>query len=449
MNTRSWFKRPRTLAPLILSGLLLFSPSAKGADSAVTVQAGPAAGDLVCPDSPAKPPHPPEADLGQIPTSVELGALARPVVREQPVIDPSVIPGFVLDDASGPRPRRIAVWGDSHAAAGPFMPTVVERLQSHGVTVATRFLAPSMGRANVRLPALHAYCIGPGWSTELAYTARDPLQVGPGLMNRIAEAGPDSYLWLDLRGADRQAIVRQVQVVYRTPEGARLEVSVNDGPEQEASLPAGPDSQTLSIRPTTSISTLKLRISQGRIVLHGFILDYLHPPLVTFDVFGVPSATAQGWANLDPAYLKRSLHGEDYDAVALEYGANEGSDLHFDPDRYAAGLTAAMQNLRQAFPKATCLLIGPPDRGVLVRRRGEPLDLLSYSRNVQRIEAAQSQIGARFGCAHWNWQALMGGEGGSYGWARREPPLMGPDLTHLTPSGYKLTGEALAHSLGF
>jgi hypothetical protein len=384
-----------------------------------------------------------------MPTAADLGPLAQPVVRQQPVIDRSSIRGFVLDDASGPNPRRIAVWGDSHVAAGAFMPTVIAALQNHGAAAGTRFLPPSMGRANVRLPALRAYCIGPAWSTELAYTAREPLQVGPGLMNRTAQAGPDSYLWLDLRGADRREIVRQVQVVYRASQGATLQISVNDGPEQPAVLDAARDSHTLLIRPAGSVSTLKLRVSQGRIALQGFILDDLSAPAVVFDVFGLPSATAKGWVNLDPAYLRQSLHGEGYDAVVLEYGTNEGNDVHFDAEGYAADLAAALQNLRKVFPAASCVLVGPPDRGVRMRPGGGKIDLLAYSRNAQRIETAQSRIGARFGCVAWNWQALMGGEGGSYGWALHQPPLMGPDLTHLTPAGYKLTGQALAHSLGF
>ena len=134
-----------------------------------------------------------------MPTAEQLGALAHPVVRVQPLIDPARIPQFALRDGSGLRRRRIAVWGDSHVAAGPFMPTVIDALRARGVTVGGRFLPPTMGRANVRLPWLRAYCIGPAWSSTVAYTAHERLEVGPGLIDRVAQAGPDSYLWLDLR----------------------------------------------------------------------------------------------------------------------------------------------------------------------------------------------------------------------------------------------------------
>jgi hypothetical protein len=274
------------------------------------------------------------------------------------------------------------------------------------------------------------------------------VQVGPGLVDRVAQAGPDSYLWLDLRSGARQAAVRQIDIVYRAPEGGELAFSVNDGPDQRAVLPPGGASRTLPVEGPAPIGTLKLRLSRGTLELEGFILDYVQAPLVTFDVFGLPSATASGWANADPAYLVQSLHGAAYDAVVLEYGTNEGADLAFDRNRYAAGLTAALTNMRRVFPRASCVLIGPPDRGVLLRR-GEPRDLLVFARIHQQIEAAQSAVGAQFDCAAWNWQDLMGGPGGSYGWAHDAPPLMGADLTHLTPAGYKRAGEALARSLGF
>ena len=434
------------LATLLAGGLLQLSPAAHAADGALRLQAGPAAGDLVCPSPSEVAPRPaPALDEPQMPTPEMLGRLARPVIREQPVIGPTTLPvlAFGLE-----RPFRIAVWGDSHIAAGAFMPTVIERLRGRGFTVGTRFLPPSMGRANVRLRGLRAYCIGTGWSTELAYSSPGRLQVGPALMNRVVDAGPDSYLWLDLRGADLQPTVRQLRIVLRTPDGAALDLSVNDGPEQQALLDRGSGSQTLAITTDDRIATLKLRVSRGRVVLHGFILDDADPPRMTFDVFGMPSSTTRGWETLDPVYLVQSLHGEDYDAIILEYGTNDGSDPRFDRDRYADGLRVALENLRRVFPRASCLLVGPPDRGVLIRR-GEQPDLLRYSRTMQDIEAIQVQTGAGFGCAHWNWQSLMGGPGGGYGWALHQPSLMGRDLTHLTAAGYRLTGEALARSLGF
>lgn len=412
--------------------------------------------DLACPaasmaksapPSPgAQPPGSVSMAGNQMPSDAELGALVKTVVRNQPRLDPQGIAGFSL---GGQTSRRFAFWGDSHIAAGPFMPTVIDALSARGFTVAPHFLPPTMGRANVKLPGLRAYCIGSGWSTEVAYTSAAVIASGPGLVNRVADAGPNSYLWLDLRNAERQANVRQLQLVYRAPAGATIGYIVNDGSSSSVVLAPSSDSQTVTIRSDHLISTIKLRITQGKLVLHGIALDYAEPPKITFDVFGIPSATVRGWANIDPGYLAQTLHGANYDGIVLEYGTNEGAASDFDADKYAATLTDALTHVRQVFPSASCVLVGPPDRGVLRSGKTLRLPLLNYARIHQQIEGIQRQVGQRFGCVVWNWQDLMGGPGGSYGWAHATPSMMGRDLIHLSADGYRRTGRAFAQSLGW
>jgi hypothetical protein len=437
------------------AGLFALSPSrpaaAQDASSEVYVA------DLVCPHTlPAAPPKPPVVHHTggtvsmtgtQMPSDAELGELARTVIRDQPPLDPQAIPGLSIDGAA--LPRRIAFWGDSHIAAGPFMPTLIDALRARGLSVAPHFLPPTMGRANVVLPGLRAHCIGSGWSTDIAYTASATVEIGPSLVNRVADGGPESYLWLDLRDASRQARVRRLQLVYRAPAGATIEYRLDDGSAHPASLAGTSDSHVLSVEGERPISTIKLQVTRGKLELYGIMLDYEQPPAVSFDVFGLPSATVRGWANADPAFLARALHGTSYDGVVLEYGTNEGAASDFDPDKYAAMLGKALGNLRQVLPTASCVLVGPPDRGVLRAGRGAPLPLLAFGRVHQQIESIQRQVGSRYGCVSWSWQDLMGGPGGSYGWARAQPSMMGHDLIHLSPDGYRRTGRALARSLGW
>ena len=413
--------------------------------------------DLICPAASISTPAPktpsthPAGSVSmvgsQMPSDEELGSLAKLVIRDQPVLDPQVIPGFAFGTQT--LPRRFAVWGDSHIAAGPFMPTLMDALRARGLTVAPHFLPPTMGRANVKLTGLRAYCIGSGWSTEIAYTSTNTIDSGPALANRIADAGSESYLWLDVRNTERQADVRKLGLVYRAPAGATISYILNDGRPSSISLAPSNDSQTVFLQSDQLISTIKLRITQGKLALYGVTLDYAQPPTISFDVFGIPSATMRGWANIDPSYLAQMLRGTNYDGVVLEYGTNEGAASDFDADKYAAMLTQALTHVRQVFPSSSCLLVGPPDRGVLRAGKEPRLSLLNYSRIHQQIEGIQRQVGQRFGCVAWDWQGLMGGPGGSYGWAHAMPSLMGRDLIHLSPDGYRRTGQGLAHSLGW
>lgn len=409
--------------------------------------------DLSCPNAAPAPKFTASRPAGsvsmagnQMPSDAELGPLARTTVREQPALDAQSVAGFAVGNGAS---RRLALWGDSHIAGGPFMATMMGVLRDKGLTVAPQFLPPTMGRANVVLPGLRAFCIGSSWSTEIAYTSPNALDIGPALANRTAEAGAESYLWLDLRDGNRQANVRQVNVVYGATNGATLAYSIDDGPVQNALLKSAGGSQLLTLQASRAISTLKLRVSQGKLTLYGFKLDAATPPAVGFDVFGLPSSTVKGWANANPAFIKQALSGVSYDGVVLEYGTNEGADADFDSDKYTAMLSKALTNMRTVFPDASCVLVGPPDRGVLRQGKRPSQPLLQYSRVHQQIENVQRDVGRRFGCAAWSWQGLMGGPGGSYGWAHAQPSMMGRDLIHLSPDGYRRTGRALAHSLGW
>lgn len=409
--------------------------------------------ELVCPhQTPAPKPliASPAATVSmvgnQMPSNAELGPLAHTTIRQQPVLDPRAIAGLTVPHG---QMRRIAFWGDSHIAAGPFMPTLIGTLHDRGLSVGPRFLPPTMGRANVNLPGLRAYCIGSAWNSQIAYTSPTPLDIGPALVDRVVDGGPESYLWLDLRSPSRQAEMRQVQVVYDAPAGATVEYSIDGGATHSLTLDSTTESELLTVRSDHPMSILKLRVAQGKLVLHGFMLEPQKLPDITFDVFGVPSATVKGWANANPKVIAQMLHGVSYDGVALEYGTNEGADRDFDADKYTALLSKALTNMRQVFPTASCLLVGPPDRGVLRSGKDRRLPLLAYSRVHRQIETIQRTVGSHFGCVSWSWQDLMGGLGGSYGWAHAQPSLMGRDLIHLSPDGYRRTGHALAHSLGW
>ena len=61
----------------------------------------------------------------------------------------------------------------------------------------------------------------------------------------------------------------------------------------------------------------------------------------------------------------------------------------------------------------------------------------------------QAEVGKRYNCASWDWQAFMGGPASMYSWVLSMPPLAAKDLTHLTPAGYRQSAGAVARALGW
>jgi lysophospholipase L1-like esterase len=149
---------------------------------------------------------------------------------------------------------------------------------------------------------------------------------------------------------------------------------------------------------------------------------------VILDVFSIPGATAKGWRVVDTAHLRQQDPLESgYDVVILQSGTNESLDPDFKAAVYESQLNASLTRLKAAYPRARCVLIGPPD----ARRSANTLRLINDS---------QFRLAMAKGCTHWHWQKTMGGPGASVHWLSQG--LMQTDLLHLTPAGYEQSARS-------
>jgi lysophospholipase L1-like esterase len=85
--------------------------------------------------------------------------------------------------------------------------------------------------------------------------------------------------------------------------------------------------------------------------------------------------------------------------------------------------------------------MGPPDR---VDREGSAYKSRAV---VRRISARQRQVALENGCAYFDLQEAMGGEGAATRWAHHRPRLISGDMTHPTPEGAARIGEMIVQAL--
>lgn len=451
-------------APSLVAALLSVSVLACAWLAPGAAQAQDYIPDLSCPAvggrSPARRP-PSSSDDEIVPFDLDaLGDAGEPALDADPQLAEQFRPGVA--GVRGPGIRRLAIWGDSHIASGVFGDELRRILGLGGIDTGTAFIPPFMARRGVRVP-VRAFCVGSAWSLSMAYVSRTEVNAGPALAEMRVDGNPDgAYLWLDLRGAEREPEALRLRMLYRPMAGeAEIAVSVNEGPEESYFLEAAsefdePAPKEIYFEDGDLLSTVKIRVVAGQVALQGFFVDKVIEPSLTVDVFGIPGATANGWAVVNPAHLSAAFYERGYDAVVLEFGTNEAAG-DFDPARYAQMLDRALMNMRRVFPDAACLLVGAPDRGTVVRRKrgsrrgaSPSVDqLLRFSRIHAQINEIQAEVGATFGCSAWDWQRAMGGPGSAYRWSRMSPPLMSGDLIHLTAPGYRRSAGALARHLGW
>jgi len=322
-----------------------------------------------------------------------------------------------------PSALKIGLWGDSHTASGTFADSMLEALRLPVAQTHPSFLAPTFGLKGVRQPLRRA-CLSDDWQLAMAYrTPKEGPENYANSLSAIHTEQAGAFLWLDFRYPDPRTRLLWADIHLAQDLANRalvLGVTVDDGPESMVQF--GPGSRPrLRVQSEQPFATLKLRLVAGAMRIDGIAPVYEGKTQVILDVFSIPGATAKGWRVVSPANLRREdpLHG--YDVVILQSGTNESLDPDFKVGLYEQQIRASLTQLKAAYPRARCILIGPPD----AQRSSNTLRLINDSQ--YRLAAAQ-------GCAHWHWQKAMGGPGAAQRW--RAKGWMQADLLHLTPEGY-------------
>jgi len=339
----------------------------------------------------------------------------------------------------------IGIWGDSHIGAYFFTEELIRQMGLTSSDVAQQYFPPTFGRAGVRLP-VKKYCRSNDWIYNIAYKA-NVLNTSRGLIE-MESSVPNSYLWIDFRKSSRDANLKGLRIPIATNNSsARVGITIDDNEEFLVDIKSTGNTDYISVESDYLFATIKLRLISGKLVVKGFMPVYAQPPKIYLDTFGIPGATMNGWSkNIDSTVLNTG-DSKLYDVVILEYGTNEGNDANFDPLVYRKNLSLNLQNVKKLYPDAECILIGPTDRGVLVKRSKKQKgkipksDLLKFSQRHQLISDIQEEEGKKFNCSFWSWQESMGGLGSSYRWLKQNPQLMSKDLTHLTVQGYQASAQ--------
>lgn len=393
---------------------------------------------------------------------------------------------------SAAQPLRLAVWGDSHMAAGFFTEELLRLAGQADVLAQPRLVPAAFGHPGVRGLVRRA-CVSPEWTREpghaMAAAAATALrQPGPGLVSLVATR-PGATLALDLRDAAGRPRHHAVQLLL-APEatGATLGVTVDGLPERLLRLAPQDTAWALEVAaPDAPLAVLRLRVVEGPLRLQGLRVGSegsapgspaAPAAPLEVDLFGYPGATASGWARAEREALGSWFGQRPYDVVMLAYGTNEAHDRRFQPEAYRDTLVRAVAAMRQVFPGARCVLVAPGDRGVRVsgRARAAPAkkgqasrpaapssrsartpraprpsaaELLHYARLHEQVAAIQQEVAAQAGCASWSMQAAMGGTGTAYTWARATPALMAGDLLHFTAAGYRELARRFAADFGW
>ena len=133
--------------------------------------------------------------------------------------------------------------------------------------------------------------------------------------------------------------------------------------------------------------------------------------------------------------LSSNLERRDPDLIIVAYGSNEVTDSDLDLEEYSENFATLLKRFREAAPRASILVLGPPDRAVREGRRWKTAS------RMPALVAAQRRQALKDGAAFYDLFKAMGGPGSVERWATLTQPLAQADRVHLTAAGYRLVAD--------
>lgn len=120
-----------------------------------------------------------------------------------------------------------------------------------------------------------------------------------------------------------------------------------------------------------------------------------------------------------------------YDLIILHYGTNVLSSELFKYGWYQARMERVVDHLREAFPKASILVISIADKATKYETKMQTDSAVTHLLAAQRAYAEKKKTG------FVNLFHLMGGEGSMIEWTEEEPERANKDYTHFNHRGAK------------
>ena len=357
----------------------------------------------------------------------------------QPIEDPSdqAMLGFYDSLArayQGEWVTRIVHYGDSHVAADILTGALRRQLQLWFGDAGAGFVLPGQpwqgyARAGVTSKT------SAGWQTDGLTQASLSADSRLGLAG-VSLSTKATNEWISLTAAGSYFDI----YVLKQPGGGSISVSL-DGVEHKRDVSlASRASESACIEVVAdngSVHTIEIRTTTaGRARIFGIAIEFNRAGVI-YDALGINGARASRPLRWDWKVLASNLERRDPDLIIVAYGSNEVSDPDLDLDDYRLSFTTLLKKFHDAAPRASILVIGPPDRAM---RTGHNWKTVA---RMPALVEAQRQAAFEAGAAFYDLFEAMGGSGSIERWTTQAQPLAQPDRVHLTSAGYRLVADGL------
>lgn len=175
------------------------------------------------------------------------------------------------------------------------------------------------------------------------------------------------------------------------------------------------------------------------LILYGVSLDCKKG--VAVDNVGLRGSSGTEFTKINEYSLKSQLALLDAKLIVYQFGVNVIPYVVDDYKFYENTVYRQLMLFKKLSPQSAILVVGVSD--MCQKKDGE---FKSFP-NIKKVILAQRNAAKRAGCAFWDLQKVMGGEGSMKNWVNARPPLGEKDYTHFNRRGANLVGEQLYKAL--
>ena len=379
-----------------------------------------------------------------------------PLTARPPAVPtPLIVPDGALNDLfaalaaaeSGEPGRvvRVLHWGDSTIAGDGITRVVRARLQARFGDGGPGFLAVQVDPRWALRPGIARSADGAWESHTITFGGAESGRYGLAGTVSTATGEASSTLGGLKVGGERQPLHRFDVFDQVQPGGGTLSAKPRGASGFSVSTAADgtADAYRTLTSPAGSSTLYVSAAGDGPVTIYGVALETAGPG-ITWETMGVAGSSIGSLTRQSRGHLAQQVAHRDPDLLVYMTGGNEvgyPSLSAGEGEKYQDAYDKALTKLRAGAPDADCLIIGPLDQAT--RERGAVVTKPMLSRMIR----LQREVAANQGCAFWDAQAAMGGDGGFGRFLDHEPRMAWTDLMHLTDEGLDLIGNGLADAI--
>lgn len=373
-----------------------------------------------------------------------------------------------VDNSTSGASVRVLQIGDSHTASDTTTGRLRELLQDRFGDGGRGFAHPGLPWSHFRQQQM-SYGMDGSWDVFRILYGQSP---GPWSVGGVRLHSTDGGATITRRTCDSCLGGRtfdRFSVHYlKQPGGGSIAVELDD--ERVATIDTSSQFEEFAVftmQTTDAPHELRLRLRSSAPVDIFGISTARSDGGIVYDALGINGAQVQHYLRADPDFTREAVADIDPDLIVVALGPNEAFDNAYrvaDPENQVIELLGKLETYRDQYrrllqrlkagaPAASCLVLLPPD--LKERNSGmpcsewrfgsgpidTPLCITPPPYNYGGIINAQRHAAALEGCATYEQQTAMGGEGSFVIW--QQLGLGQWDGIHFTAAGYDLLADNL------